>query len=632
MSRLDKNAINNIKNLALDFAYSVKRERIDSIISASEIFYALYAEELNFKRNVPKWINRDRFILASDNTELLYSTLFMSGFNIAPEELKTFGELNSNLPRVLNKDTEYGVDVSFSNAHNVGVGVGIALGERLFETIINRIKPKSKLINFNTYIMCDVPTLNTGRAMEALLYAAEQKLNKLIVICENKGYNKEELVSRFEAINYNVINTKGDFERVCDAIDSCKKSKLPSIIFVEVLKEDKLLTHDTYIELKNDMKCSLEPFNYDEATRSSLVNNIDDRLNKNYQKWLVEYENARNLNNARLNEVLDLLEKDILNIDFDDSMFKINENYFEELSLSNEKMINIIASKSNYFLGIGFNTSKDDKTYITKASLNNKDDHLGQNINLDSSISIAGDIANGLALLNLRPFVGIRARDVLDSIASMKMTAAMNIPVIYVVSQDSGLIKNDGELSPVMELNILRETPNLIVIRPADINEVIGSWDFAIDNNWPVVITCNDKKVVKYRNTNAKYVKYGAYMIRKERLHLDGILIASGSDVAMAMDVAEELFNDGIDMRVVSMPSIELFLKQNPRYEEQLLPKECKTFVLDSSEMLMWNRFASNSNCIFALHNYLKSGNTEDAVKELGLDKDSIVRKIKENL
>ena len=121
-------------------------------------------------------------------------------------------------------------------------------------------------------------------------------------------------------------------------------------------------------------------------------------------------------------------------------------------------------------------------------------------------------------------------------------------------------------------------------------------------------------------------------MIRKEHIRLDGIIVSSGKNIAVAMDVAEELFQDGIDLRVVSMPSMELFLKQNPKYEAQLLPKEIKTFVIDSGEPLLWNRFASNPKCIFAVDKFIKAKDSIELTKENGLDKTTIKRKIKENL
>ena len=135
----------------------------------------------------------------------------------------------------------------------------------------------------------------------------------------------------------------------------------------------------------------------------------------------------------------------------------------------------------------------------------------------------------------------------------------------------------------------------------------------------------------KNRNTNAKYVKYGAYMIKREKDRLDGVIISTGHDVATSLSIAEEIYQDGIDLRVVSMPSMDLFLKQNPRYEAQLLPEDVKIFVIESSEPLVWNAFASKRNNIFGIDKYVISSNKDAEQQELGLTKEVIIRKIKEN-
>ena len=175
---------------------------------------------------------------------------------------------------------------------------------------------------------------------------------------------------------------------------------------------------------------------------------------------------------------------------------------------------------------------------------------------------------------------------------------------------------------------MLRTIPNFKTFRPADINEIMGCWDYILKNNCASSLVLSREKRSKLKNTNAKYVKYGAYMILKEKYHLDGVIIATGSEVETAVNVAKKLFERGIDLRVVSMPCMELFLQQNPKYEAQLMPEHVPTFVIEAASSLIWNRFATKPEFIFGINNFGLCGNGSDVVKYLKLSEDDITDKI----
>ena len=643
MGRLEKSVINQIKSLSIDMIHNNDNQYYQNALLSAPIFYALYGENLSFKRSVPNWINRDRVIIASKNSANLYSTLFLSGFDLSIEDLKNYGKFAAKLDINAKLNDSIGVDCNVGSHHGVGNAVGIAIAERYFESLISKLKPKSKLIDFHTYLICDVANILNGNAMEALSLAGTQKLNKLIVICENVYQNhdaskiiSEDLEARFEALDFNVIRIKNSINTICETIDTAKKSKKPTFIMLDSINKKislpQVLDESSYQNLKMELTQFKQAFVIDERVKEQFINNIDNRLNKPYQKWLIEYENCRSLNNSKLNEIIDLLEQDILKVEFDESLFKVNDNYFESLALSNEKIMNILASKNAFFFGVGLNDVMENKAFLSKLPYCSFDSPLGRNLNLGNRPGALGDIVSGLIMMNLKAFGNIDASMVLDGISGIRNGVVMNLPVTYIVSNDSFISKNNGIYSPIEEINDLRLIPNLFVIRPADINEVIGAWDFVIKNRWPVAILLNNKKMQCYKNTNSKYVKYGAYMIKRENARLDGIIISSGSDIEMAMNVASDLLQEGIDLRVVSMPCMELFMRQNPKYEEQLLPKSVKTFVIESSDPLIWNRFATNKECIFGINKSISNGSEEELLKDLYLDKETIKRRIKENL
>lgn len=658
MSKIETNIINETKILALDMINEAQSGHPGIVLGAGEILYSLYAEELNYKRSIPEWFNRDRFIMSSGHgSALLYATLYMAGFPISLDDLKHYRKLNSNTPGHPEYDITPGIDASTGPlGAGVGMSVGIALGERYYESLIKKIKPKSNLVDFYTYCFCGDGDLMEGISYEALSFAGTQQLNKLILIYDHNQVSldsktditfTEDIEARFEAINFNVIHVKKSYsvDKICEAIEKAKRSKKPSIIIVDtILGRDlpnegsnilhgKPLSKDELILIKNKYKHTLEPFSVKTEDRNTYHQNIDERCNEVYSKWLKEYQEVRSSNNDELIKILDILEKDYLEINFDDTNFKINDTYFEDLRVSNNKIMNFIGPKSLFYLGGSSDLSSSCKTNLDKLGIMSNDNHLGKNIYFGVREMAMGSILNGLALTNLRVFGStyLAFSDYLKP--DIRMSAMMDLPVTYIFTHDSISVGEDGPThQPIEELANLRLIPNLMVIRPCDINEIIGSWEYILKNHHPVALIIGKNSMPKYRNTNAKYVKYGAYMIRKEKYHLDGIIISSGSDIALSMEISESLFTEGLDFRVVSMPSMNLFLKQNPKYEEQLLPKDVKTFVIESGSTLIWNRFASNQNCIFGIDKFGKSGNAKELCNEYGLNKETIIRKIKENL
>ena len=291
--------------------------------------------------------------------------------------------------------------------------------------------------------------------------------------------------------------------------------------------------------------------------------------------------------------------------------------------------MNFISPKSPFFLGGSADLSSSCITNLDKSSIQSDEIRTGKIIYFGVREHPMGAILNGMALSNFKVFGStfLAFSDYLKP--AIRMSALMNLPVTYIFTHDSVYVGQDGPThEPVEQLSMLRTIPNFITFRPADINEIMGSWEYILKNNCATALVISKEKRSKNKNTNAKFVKYGAYMIRKEKYRLDGIIIATGSEVEMAMEIAKELFTMGIDIRVVSMPSMELFLKQNSKYEEQLLPKEIPTFVIEAGSSLIWNRFASKPEYIFGVNKFGMSGKTDELIKYLKIDKNTILEKI----
>lgn len=658
MAVKNNDAVNNIKMLAIDMINDASEGHPGVVMSSAPIIYALYNNILNVIPNNPNWINRDRFVLSCGHASaLLYSMLYFAEYDYSIEDLKRYRDVDSYAPGHPELNPSMGVECSTGLlGQGIANAVGMALAERYYENIAKNVDDKLNLIDYYTYVLCSDGDLEEGISYEALSFASKQKLNKLVVIYDANKISidgsiqktfAEDIETRFEALDFNIINVKNgnNVSSITDALKEAKKSDMPSLVIVNTILGDGLenagtnkvhsgvVDKEEVLILKQKYNISLEPFNYDDNIRKFVNNNILERVSKKYNKWQIEYDKALATRNNTIINMINLIEKGDFLIDFDSTNYQINDKYSEEGRISNEKVINFIAPKTKFFVGGSADLFRSTRTIIEKDSLMTDEDPLGRNIEFGVRESAMGGILNGLAISGLRCFGStfLAFADYLK--ASMRMSAMMNLPVTYIFTHDSVRVGGDGPThEPIEQLSMLRTIPNMITFRPADINEIIGCWEYILKNKKTVSLVLNKENTKILKHTNGKYVKYGAYIVRKEKYHLDATIIATGYEVTTALKIADELFNEGIDLRVVSMPSIELFLLQNPVYEEKLLPKDVLTFTLEAGSTLLWNRFASNPKCALGIDTFGVSGKKEDVLKFVGFDYNVLIMKIKNML
>ena len=651
-------AVNSIKMLAMDMIAKAGSGHPGVVFSSTPILYALYLNELNVSVQNPTWINRDRFILSNGHASAaLYSLLYHAGFNYSLEDLKRFRDIDSYTPGHPELNPEMGIECSTGVlGEGIANAVGIALAERYLESICKSSNKKSKLIDFNTYVLCGDGDLEEGISYEALSFAATQKLDKLIVIYDSnkiqidgdvKNTFTEDIELRFEDLGFEVITIKNgnNISDISSAIKDAKKSDMPSLILVNTkigygtslegtnASHSKLLSENEIVKLKQKAKLNVEPFMVSEVVRNYITDTIVKRVSKKYETWKKEYDLAVQSGDSSLLSIINLLEKGELEIDFDSTNYKINDTYYEEGRISNSKVLNFIAPKTHFFLGGSADLAVPTRAVIEKSGLMSFDNPSGRNIAFGAREHAMGAILNGISLMGIKTF-GSTFLAFSDHLKpSIRMSAIMNLPVTYIFTHDSITVGGDGVThEPIEQLAMLRSIPNMRVFRPADINETIGTWEYILKNKGPACIVLSKEKLNILKHTNGKYVQYGAYIVRKEKYHLDGVIVATGSEVTTALKVAEELFTSGLDIRVVSMPSVELFEKQNPLYEEKLLPKEVKIITLEAGSTLTWHRFATNKDCAIGIDMFGASGKKDDVLKVCSFDYNSILMKIKKLL
>lgn len=637
---LDKKVVDNIRGLGIDMISEAGSGHPGIVLGAAPIIATLYQNHLKIDTNNPNWINRDRFVMsAGHGSALLYATLHMAGYNITLDDLKKFRKLDSITPGHPELITP-GVDCATGPlGQGIANAVGMAIGEKYLSSLL-----KDGVIDFNTYALCGDGDLMEGISYEALSLAGKLKLNKLILLYDSNGISldgdttttfTDNIKLRFESIGWNVITVSDpeDLTLVNDAFIKAKTSDLPTIIEFKTTigKYSRLegtkavhgsvLDSEDVKEIKEKLGLRDIPFQISSEASTYFSENITTRCNAEIEEWMGKISSLSEEDKEILNE----LDNSKKSVKLKDLYYDIPEDNREATRVTSGKILNAIAN--SYKLLIGGSADVASSTY---AKLNDYEDRT---INFGVREHAMGGIANGLALVGLTPFVStfLSFSDYLKP--AIRMSAMMNLPVIYVFTHDSITVGEDGPThQPVEQLISLRSIPNLNVYRPIDANEVLGSYKSIFDTREPSVIVLSRNKVNILDSTKVGEVKNGAYILKEELKRLDAILISSGEDAELTLEVANLLTEKGIDTRVVSMPSIERFKKMGKEYIDNILPDKSKTFVIEASSPYSWYQFVSDESHLFTMNTFGSSGNYKDVLNKYNFDAKYIENKIEELL
>lgn len=637
---LDKKVVDNIRGLGIDMISEAGSGHPGIVLGAAPIIATLYQNHLKIDTNNPNWINRDRFVMsAGHGSALLYATLHMAGYNITLDDLKKFRKLDSITPGHPELITQ-GVDCATGPlGQGIANAVGMAIGEKYLSSLL-----KDGVIDFNTYALCGDGDLMEGISYEALSLAGKLKLNKLILLYDSNGISldgdtnttfTDNIKLRFESIGWNVITVSDpeDLTLVNDAFIKAKTSDLPTIIEFKTtigkysrLEGTKavhgsILDSEDVKEIKEKLGLRDIPFQISSEASTYFSENISTRCNAEIEEWMGKISSLSEEDKEILNE----LDNPKKSVKLKDLYYDIPDDNCEATRVTSGKILNAIAK--SYKLLIGGSADVASSTY---AKLNDYEDRT---INFGVREHAMGGIANGLALVGLTPFVStfLSFSDYLKP--AIRMSAMMNLPVIYVFTHDSITVGEDGPThQPVEQLISLRSIPNLNVYRPIDANEVLGSYKSIFDTREPSVIVLSRNKVNILDSTKVGEVKNGAYILKEELKRLDAILISSGEDAELTLEVANLLTEKGIDTRVVSMPSIERFKKMGKEYIDNILPDKSKTFVIEASSPYSWYQFVSDESHLFTMNTFGSSGNYKDVLNKYNFDAKYIENKIEELL
>ena len=393
------------------------------------------------------------------------------------------------------------------------------------------------------------------------------------------------------------------------------------------------LEQDDYLEIKEELG-NPNKWDYDKVNIALYRQHIRDRVDDNYNLWYRDYEDyckyidEKDLNN--LNSIINN-EKIILKLD---KVIDTDKLFVDrDLRDINYQIMNVIAAFVPNFMGGSADVSSSTKTYLKGKDDYTIDNYRGRNIAFGVREHAMGSILNGMALCNLRVFGScfLSFSDYLKP--AIRMSAIMNLPVTYIFTHDSILVGQDGATHEAVEqLAMLRSIPNFNVYRPADYKELIGCWNDILEEAKPCCLILPRGHVDTQEFTNPVGIKYGAYIISEVKKSLDVILVASGSEVSLAMTLKDELLKNYIEARVVTVPNLGNFLKQDKDYKNEVLPKGYKKIVIEFSNDPSWYRLLEEEDDFISVSRFGMSGGEEDILKEFELDIPSLVMRIKNDV
>lgn len=655
-------AITTIRTLSIDAIEKANSGHPGMPMGAAPMAYALWTKYMNHNPENPNWFNRDRFVLsAGHGSMLLYSLLHLSGYDVTMEDIKSFRQWGSKTPGHPEYGHTPGVDATTGPlGQGIAMAVGMAMAERHLATTYNR--DNFNIIDHYTYAICGDGDLMEGISAEAASLAGHLKLGRLIVLYDSNDISldgdlhksfSEDVEKRFESMGWQVLRVEdgNNIEEISHAIEKAKQEvERPTLIEVKTtigygspnkagtsdvhgapLGADELvLTKEAYSwTFENDFHVPEEVYDHFQQVVKEAGKNKEKEWNELFHSYEKEYpELASELKKAINDELPE---------NWDAEMPVYEEGKSLASRASSGEMINAIAKKVPYFFGGSADLAGSNKTTIKGAGDFAADNYSGRNIWFGVREFAMGAALNGMALHGgLRVFGGtfFVFSDYLRP--AIRLAALMKLPVTYVFTHDSIAVGEDGPThEPIEQLASLRAMPNLSVIRPADGNETRAAWKQALQSEstpTALVLSRQNLETLKHTADLAETgVEKGAYAVspaNKEKP--DAILLASGSEVGLAVKAQEALRIEGIDVSVVSMPSWDRFEKQPAEYKEQVLPKDVKKrLAIEMASSLGWERYVGDQGAILGIDTFGASAPGSKIMEEYGFTVENVVNQLK---
>ena len=654
---LENLVINCIRTLSIDAVQKANSGHPGTPMALAPVAFKLWDKFMNHNPGNPDWPNRDRFVLSAGHASmLLYSILHIYGYDVSLEEIKNFRQLHGKCAG----HPEYGFIPGIETTtgplgQGASTSVGMAIGEKWLANYFN--KPGYEIINYNIYSVLSDGDIMEGVTSEAASLAGHLQLGNIVWIYDNNKITiegetelafSEDVEKRFQAYNWHTqhIDDANDLKSIEQALHTAKnESEKPSLVIIDSHiaygspnRQGTCEAHGAPLG-DEEVKLTKEFYGWDpEKTffvpdevkdyRKGVVNSSQ-KLEQDWNRQFDEYSGKY----PELAEEFELIQKGELPDNWDQNLptFPADPKGIATRK-ANNKIMNEVGKHVKWLLGGAADVGSSTNTYLKDTTSYSRNDRGGRNFHFGIREHAMASVANGLALSKLRPYASTYFifSDYLKP--SLRLSAIMGLPVIYIFSHDSIGLGEDGPThQPIEQLATLRATPNVDVIRPADANELSVLWKHAMNTkDHPVVFTLTRQGVPvidREKYSSADGARKGGYVVADSNGEPEIIIISTGSEVSLCLSVYEKLKDEGINSRVVSLPCWDIFEKQTDKYKEQILPSSInKRLSVEAGSTVGWERYVGSNGQgkTFGIDRFGESAPCNDVMEEFGFTVDNL--------
>lgn len=657
---IEEMSVNAIRVLSADAIQKADSGHPGLPLGTAPVAYELFAKHMNYNPHNPDWVNRDRFVLSGGHgSMLLYSLFHLFGIgNLSLEEVKNFRQFGSLTPG----HPEYGHTVGVeATTGPLGQGMAMAVGMAMAEAHLSSVFNKEgfPVVDHYTYVLGGDGCMMEGISSECFSLAGTLGLSKLIVFYDSNNISiegstdiafTEDVVTRFKAFGFQTIEVEdgNDLEVIGKAIEEAKADKTrPSLIKVNTLigygcpaKQGKASAHgeplgvDNVAALKEninwpckgDFEVPKEVYDHYKELADNMAK-AEDKWNELFAAYVEKYP-----------EMKELWDNYFDGYDMSD-LFNSDEYWAkgdkpEATRSTSGTILNMIKKAMPNLIGGSADLAPSNKTNMKDAGDFSKDNYAGTNLHFGVREQAMAAIGNGLALHGgLKAFVAtfFVFSDYVKPMA--RLSALMKLPLTYVFTHDSIGVGEDGPThEPIEQLAAFRSLPDFTVFRPCDRTETAAAWMYAVENECgPTGLVLTRQNLPQIEGSSKDALKGGYVIAESEKAVPDAIIIASGSEVSLAINAKEELKKSGIDVRVVSMPSMELFDKQSAEYKESVLPNGVrKRVAVEALSDFGWYKYVGLDGRVIAMEGFGASGPAATLFEHFGFTVDNVVKTVKE--
>lgn len=646
--------INTIRVLSAEAIEKANSGHPGLPLGAAPAAFTLFNEHLKHNPKNPDWINRDRFILsAGHGSMLLYSLLNLYGYGLKIEDLENFRQFDSLTPGHPEYMHTKGVEASTGPlGQGIAMGVGMAIAERHLAALFN--KDDNKLIDHMTYILCGDGCLQEGISNEASSLAGTLKLNKLVVLYDSNNITiegdtevafTENVRARYEALGWNTLYVEdgNDIEAISKAIAEAKKSSgKPTLIEIKTKigygatgKEGTAGAHgaplgaESLAALRKNLQYEEEGFNVGQDVLDYMKEKCEE-LEKYEEDWYKQLEAYKAKYKADYNKLMSFYDGEVSE-EVLKAMTDI-ELKDDASRASSGKVLNKVSHVLENIIGGSADLGPSNKSVMNDEKYFSSECPEGRNIHFGVREHAMAAICNGILLHGgLRSYAAtfLVFSDYMKP--SIRLASLMNLPAIYILTHDSIGVGEDGPThQPIEHLAMLRSIPNINVIRPADSREVIYAWQSALMSKETPTCLILSRQGLKLLDNSSEEALKGGYIVHKEAKDaIDAIIIATGSEVALSIEAAKDLEAKGKSIRVVSMPSQEIFLNQDKEYIEKILPSSVKARVsVEALSTMPWGKFVGLEGTAIGIDRFGSSAPGKVLFEKYGITKEHVEEEV----